>query len=135
MDDCNKRAEAKIVGGTFYTEVKIGDKTFQADEPVSIGGTDLAPTPMNYLLGALASCTSITIKMYAQRKGWDIGEISVHVTLIEQSTLGGRKIKKTLKIENPLSPEQITRLLLIGNKCPVAKLLENNVEMEFELEE
>ena len=118
----------------YLVELTTTNHTIMVDEPESLGGSDSYPNPAQYLLSALASCTAITIKMYANNKGWDVGKISVDVKLKEKF-VDGKRVKKMVKsvlFENQLESSQIDRLLIIGSKCPISKLLEQPVEMEFE---
>jgi putative redox protein len=118
----------------YLVEIKTTNHTIMADEPVSIGGADSFPNPAQYLLSALASCTAITIKMYAVNKGWDVGNINVDVKLKEVLSEGKsiKKMVKAVQFENHLEESQVERLLTIGSKCPISKLLEQPIEMEFE---
>lgn len=118
----------------YLVDIKTTNHIIKVDEPVSIGGSDSYPNPAQYLLSALASCTAITIKMYAVNKGWDVGNINVDVKLKDVLTAGKsiRKIVKAVKFENHLDDSQVQRLLSIGSKCPISKLLEQPIEMEFE---
>ena len=118
----------------YLVEIKTTNHTIMVDEPVSIGGADSFPNPAQYLLSALASCTAITIKMYAVNKGWDVGNINVDVKLKEVLSEGKaiKKIVKAVQFENHLEDSQVERLLTIGSKCPISKLLEKPIEMTFE---
>lgn len=118
----------------YLMELKTTNHTVMVDEPESIGGTDRYPNPAQYLLSALASCTAITIKMYADNKGWNVGRINVDAQLKDVLSSGkpSKKIVKIVQFENPLADSQVERLLTIGAKCPISKLLEQPVEMEFE---
>ncbi len=118
----------------YLMEIKTTHHTIKVDEPVSIGGSDSYPNPPQYLLSALASCTAITIKMYANNKGWDVGNIDVDVKLkiVQSEGKSINKITKAVTFENSLDKSQVQRLLQIGSKCPISKLLEQPVEMEFE---
>ncbi len=100
----------------YLVEIKTTNHTVMVDEPKSIGGADRYPNPAQYLLSALASCTAITIKMYANNKGWNTGEINVDVKLKDVLSSGKphKKIVKTIHFENPLSDAQVDRLLKIG---------------------
>ena len=115
-------------------EIKTTNHTIIVDEPISIGGSDSYPNPAQYLLSALASCTAITMKMYANNKGWDVGNIDVDVKLKEVLSEGKsiKKMVKAVKFEKRLDDSQVERLLTIGSKCPISKLLEQPIEMEFE---
>ena len=118
----------------FLVEISTTNHIIKVDEPVSIGGSDSYPNPAQYLLSALASCTAITMKMYANNKGWDVGNIEVDVKLKDVLT-DGKSIKKMVKavnFEKLLDDSQVQRLLTIGSKCPISKLLEQPIEMEFE---
>ena len=127
-------ANGTLGSENYLMVIKTTSHTVVVDEPESIGGTDKYPNPAQYLLSALASCTAITIKMYADNKGWDVGEINVDVKMKEviSSGIPTKTIVKAVQFENPLEDEQIERLLTIGSKCPISKLLEQPVNMEFE---
>ncbi|MGS2762014.1 OsmC family protein [Sinomicrobium sp. M5D2P9] len=118
----------------YYTKATIGKHSFYIDEPEKVGGKDKKPSPTDYVLGALASCTAITMRMYAQRKGWEPGIIKVHATFAPVMTPDGikQRIKKEVAFEKELPPEQADRLLEIGEKCPVSKMLKTEVEMLME---
>lgn len=115
----------KLSNRNYLAEAKMRNHFAVIDEPVSVGGDDNAPTPVEYLLTAIGGCVSITLRMYAERKGWDLGEITVKVTQNEELTSGG--IKKTLveeiSFEKEVTEEQRTKLLEIAGKCPVAKMV------------
>lgn len=110
-------------------EMTVRTHTLRADEPADIGGADAAPTPIELLLGALASCTSITMRMYATRKGWALGAIHVDTlaSVDRASTL--KSVTLTLRIEGDLDAAQRTRLLEIAHKCPVHRALVGGVEI------
>ena len=118
----------------YLMEIKTTNHTVMVDEPESIGGSNQYPNPAQYLLSALASCTAITIKMYADNKKLNVGEINVDVKMKEVISSGKtiKKIVKAVQFENPLEDDQIERLLTIGSKCPISKLLEQPIKMEFE---
>ena len=124
---------ATLGSENYLVEIETTNHRIMVDEPKSIGGADRYPNPAQYLLSALASCTAITIKMYANNKGWNTGEISVDVKLKDVLSSGKshKKVVKTVHFENPLSNDQVDRLLTIGSKCPISKLLEQPIAMEF----
>ena len=111
----------------FTHDVKAGEHTLTVDEPESAGGSDLGPSPQELLAAALASCTAVTMEMYAQRKGWDTSGLTVDV----QYTPAGRgcptKFELLLKMPAHLEEEQIERLKVIAAKCPVHRTLEGEV--------
>ena len=127
-------ANGTLGSENYLMEIKTTNHTVMVDEPESIGGSNQYPNPAQYLLSALASCTAITIKMYANNKKWNVGEINVDVKMKEVISSGKtiKKIVKAVQFENPLEDDQIERLLTIGSKCPISKLLEQPIEMEFQ---
>ena len=127
-------ANGTLGSENYLMEIKTTNHTVMVDEPESIGGSNKYPNPAQYLLSALASCTAITIKMYADKKKWNVGEINVDVKMKEVISSGKtiKKIVKAVQFENPLEDDQIERLLTIGSKCPISKLLEQPIEMEFQ---
>ncbi|RAV30587.1 OsmC family protein [Sinomicrobium soli] len=118
----------------YMTRVTDGKHVFFVDEPESLGGGDKKASPTDYLLGALASCTAITMRMYAQRKEWKPGTIKVHASFAPVMTPEGvqQRIRKEVSFEKELSGEQVKRLLEIGERCPVSKMLNAEVPMEME---
>ncbi|HEX7936871.1 MAG TPA: OsmC family protein [Paraburkholderia sp.] len=114
------------IGSTNYqVHFDDGRHTWLADEPESIGGGDRGPTPVSLLLSSLGACTSVTLKMYAQRKGWPLQE--VHVTLGFESGEEGSTIDRKITLHGDLSDEQRERLLQIANACPVHKILTGSI--------
>lgn len=97
-----------------------------ADEPESIGGTNSAPKPSELLLSALASCKLITMRMYAERKGWDVSGLRVDLEIIERSdkTL----LSKKITFPENLDQAQRERLTEISGRCPVAKMVSESFE-------
>lgn len=112
----------------FRTEVISGAKLIVADEPEELGGTNEGPAPGEFLLISLASCTAITIRMYADRKKWPVEKITVEVDFekIDNKTV----FKRELKLEGEITEEQRARLLQIANACPVHKTLTNPIEIQ-----
>jgi putative redox protein len=107
----------------FAHEVEIdGGHTLVVDEPAEVGGTDTGPRPTQLLAASLAGCTAITVEMYADRKGWDVGPIEVDVDLVYDGAMP-TNYAVALKLPEGLSEEQRQRLLAIAAKCPVHKLL------------
>ena len=120
----NRIASAVVMpAGPNYTQkIATGGFEVSADEPVSAGGRNLGPGPYNLLLASLGACTSITLKMYADRKGWDIGALKVSLTL-SKDTDGSTFIDRTLDSDAKLDDEQWLKLLEIASKTPVTKTL------------
>jgi len=111
-----------------YThDVKAGTHTITVDEPVAEGGADLGPSPQELLAAALASCTAVTMEMYAQRKGWDTSGLAVDVQYTPAERGCPTKFELVLKMPPHLDEEQIDRLQVIAAKCPVHRTLEGEV--------
>jgi putative redox protein len=118
-----------------YThDVKAGDHTVTVDEPVDQGGDDLGPSPQELLAAALASCTAVTMEMYAQRKGWDTSGLAVdcRYTPAERGCPTGFEL--VFKMPPHLDDEQIERLQQIAAKCPVHRTLEGEVMFDERVE-
>ncbi|HEV7771615.1 MAG TPA: OsmC family protein [Solirubrobacterales bacterium] len=107
----------------FAHDVEMeGGHTLVVDEPVEAGGTDTGPRPTQLLAASLAACTAITVEMYADRKGWDIGPIEVNVDVEHEGHVPST-FAVALKLPAELSDEQRNLLLRIAGKCPVHKVL------------
>lgn len=122
---------ANIGKETYKTELTISDHNIVADEPEELGGTDQGPAPVEFLLISLASCTAITLRMYANRKNWPLENIRVEVDFekVDNKTI----FKRELQVVGDLTEEQRTRLLQIANACPVHKTLTNPIEVQTKL--
>jgi putative redox protein len=121
-----------IIGKDHYrTELITSGKTIVADEPEELGGTNAGPAPGEFLMVSLASCTAITLRMYADRKKWDVSKIKVEVASekVDNKTLFLRGVS----LEGNLDEEQRKRLLQIANSCPVHKTLTNPIEINTKL--
>jgi putative redox protein len=116
----------------YAQEIESGTHRLTADEPASNGGTNTGPAPYALLLGALGACTSITLRMYADRKGWALGEI--HVALRhEKNAEGADRIAREIRFGAPLTDEQRTRLGEIAEKTPVTKTVKAGATIETRL--
>jgi putative redox protein len=110
------------IGPNYAQSIATGGFELASDESVSFGGGNTGPAPYNLVLAGLGSCTAITLKMYADRKGWDIGRLEVGLTL-EKDAEGNTSIQRTLRSDAPLSAEQWDKLIEIAGKTPVTKTL------------
>ncbi len=130
MTTQNKNPITVRTGRDHYrTEIKIRDHLIFADEPTERGGTNLGPTPTEYMAAALGSCISITLRMYADRKEWPLEDIIVNVSherlmakdCEECESESGKvdRIEVELEFTGPLDDKQIARLMQIAGKCPV----------------
>lgn len=118
--------------GTFTQEVKTGSHLFITDEPEDVGGLDAGPAPYDMLLAALGSCTSMTIRMYANQKKWPLEGVTVELTHRKETGADNIKrdvITREITLEGPLDDAQRQRLLEIANKCPIHKTLESKPEI------
>lgn len=108
--------------------VSIGTHTFIADEPKESGGDDAGPAPHEILLAALGTCTSMTLRMYAERKGMKLDGVHVHLTM--EKFEGNRTVlMRTVTLKGALSAEERARLLEIAGKCPVHRTLSGTLEL------
>ena len=112
-------------GGKFAQDVEIGGHRLRSDEVIEKGGDDTGPGPHELLLAALGSCTAMTLKVYAERKGWPLRD--VRVTLNGATSETGYVIDRVVTIDGDLDAGQRQRLLEIAAKCPVHKTLTGDV--------
>lgn len=121
--------QVKTTSASEYKQtINAGSHSFLADAPKSAGGTESAPDPHELLLGSLGACTSITLQMYAKRKGWDLKTVTVDLSeeKTEDAEHPGQtiaKIKRDIKVTGNLAADQIASLKTIADKCPIHKLL------------
>jgi putative redox protein len=125
MTDAPRPAIAQDSGhGGLQILVTAGPARFVADEPVALGGLDLGPTPHDLVAAGLAACTSQTLRLYARRKGWDLGPVEVQVTHRRDISVQPSEIfERVIVLGGVLDEEQRQRLLEIAERCPVHKLL------------
>jgi putative redox protein len=107
----------------YEHEVEMREHRLVADEPEDNGGADRGPKPTELLAAALASCTAITIEMYADRKEWDLGQVEVNVNFTEATASEPPKFGVQIKVQAELDEEQRERILVIAGKCPVHRAL------------
>lgn len=112
----------------YRVSLAAGANTVMADEPAEKGGGNTGMMPYELLLSSLAACTIITIRMYAERKGWDPGEIGVDVQL--ETEKGDTRLIRRISFSAALETEQRDRLLAVANACPVHKLLTGKIAVE-----
>ncbi|MCB9169042.1 MAG: OsmC family protein [Flavobacteriales bacterium] len=135
--DTTKRIHvtARSEGAPYATDVTARQHTIRVDEPQEDGGTDTAPKPHELLCAALASCTAITIRMYADRKQWPLKAVIVDVDM-ERSSASGHvdtRLHMTLSFEGDLDQAQRERLQQIAKACPVHRTLENPIHIATDL--
>jgi putative redox protein len=119
----------------YEHEVEIREHRLIVDETEEDGGGDAGPRPTELLAAALASCTAITIEMYADRKEWELGDVEVSVDYETPTADTPPKLKLTIKIGAGLTDEQRERVLVIAGKCPVHRTLKaQDVQIEDDLQ-
>jgi putative redox protein len=131
-----RSAVARRREGGYTHELEIREHRLIADEPADRGGADKGPTPTELLAASLASCTAITLEMYADRKEWDLGAVEVAVDYDEADKEKPASFKVKIRVPAALSDEQRERLLVIASKCPVHRALsasDNELSDELEL--
>ena len=121
------KATARRDGGGFRHTVQVRDHELTVDEPLDAGGGDAGPSPQELLAVSLASCTAITIEMYAARKGWDLGHVEVDVEYSAAERGCPTKFELVMRLPDDLPEEQVERLQVIAAKCPVHRALDGEV--------
>jgi putative redox protein len=121
------KATARRNGNSFTHDLEIRSHHVTADEPEENGGDDTGPSPQELLAASLASCTAITIEMYAKRKGWNIGDLGVDVNYEPAQRGSPTKFKMQVRFPKELPEEQREKLMQIAAKCPVHRTLEGEV--------
>src|SRR5437764_15266871 len=104
---------------TFTHRIEIGNHQLTIDEPTSNGGDDEGPSPQELLAASLASCTAITMEMYAKHKGWDLGPVEVQVDYTPAERGCPTRFRLSLRLPSACTPDQVERLQVIAAKCPV----------------
>ena len=128
------KVRATIGKEKYYTEVVAGENTIITDEPKNLGGQNKGFNPYEILATSLASCTAATLRMYIDKKGWDIGNIDVSVTLERYPKTGNTIFSRELAFECvSLDAEARVKLFEIAEKCPVHHLLTENIEINTKI--
>jgi putative redox protein len=132
-----------VLEDNFTTSIQTKKHSFIADEPTSVGGDDFGPSPYDFLSAGLAACTVMTLKLYAERKKWDLQEVFVYITYSKKHSddlnidvdtpTRFDHLQKKLKFIGDLDEKQTQRLKEIASKCPVHKTLQNKIIIETEI--
>ena len=123
-----REVTVRWAGGPFAQDVEVAGHRLRADEEKDKGGEGTGPAPHELLLAALGSCTAMTLKVYAERKGWPLRNVQVAVN---GSTIdGGFVITRELTLHGEIDPEQRQRLIEIADKCPVHKTLSGTITIQ-----
>ena len=128
------KATASRENEKFTHDLKMRDHHLTADEQEETGGDDEGPSPQELLAASLASCTAITMEMYAKRKSWDIGDVVVNVDYEPAQRGSPTKFAMEVRLPKELPEEQRERLMQIAAKCPVHRTLEGEVMFEESVE-
>jgi len=116
---------------SLQVQVEVGGQSFLGDEPVAAGGTGLGPAPHDLLSAALAECTVLTLRLYADRKGWPLEAVEAQVGHEVQAEASPRDLfRRTVRLTGPLDEEQRARLLEIAERCPVHRTLTTGSRIE-----
>lgn len=128
------KVSASIGKELYRIEIKSASgNVLIADEPVESGGKDLGLNPKELLAAALSACTCATLRMYADRKQWDVSGVSLEVELERDEAANTTRITRKLQLPDHLPEEQRNRLLQVANSCPVHKILSNPITIETTL--
>jgi len=141
----DNRVTARTGRKGYQTEIVANGHRLIADEPMAVGGADTGPTPYDYLVAALGACTSMTLRMYADRKEWPLNSVVVRLKhqkihaedCLECETRGGKfdHIDREIELEGPLDREQRQKLLEIADRCPVHRTLHSEIIIKSTLKE
>jgi putative redox protein len=118
----------------FTHDLKVGKHQLTADEPEDTGGDDMGPSPQELLAASLASCTAITMEMYAKRKGWNVDGMGVDVDYAPAERGCVTRFELVMKMPAHLTEEQVSKLQVIAAKCPIHRTLEGEVAFEERVE-
>jgi putative redox protein len=139
MAASNGWVETRNAGPGFASAVHAGTHAVVVDEPTSVGGGDAGPTPYDLLLGAVGGCTAMTVRMYAQRKGWPLDEVVVRLRTgrshaadcasCAERAVGPRTLDEEIELHGPLTDEQRARLRYIASRCPVKQALKAGLDV------
>jgi putative redox protein len=139
-DDDSGWVTTRMGPAGLRADITARTHAFTTDEPISAGGTDTGPTPYEYLLAALSGCTALTLRMYADRKGWPLEAVEVrlrsgrsHKADCENcatTPAGITKLDRKIELKGPLTDEQRTRLLQLADRCPVKQTLARSISIE-----
>jgi putative redox protein len=128
------KATARREGNGLRHSVQVRDHQMTVDEPLESGGDDAGPDPLELLAVSLASCTAITMEMYAARKGWDIGHVEVDVEYTPADRGCPTKFDLIMRLPDGLPVDQVEKLRVIAAKCPVHRALDGEVMFQERIE-
>jgi putative redox protein len=126
------RVSARLGEVDYAVDLHAGKHRLVADEPANQGGTNAGPGPFSFLLSGLAACTAITLRMYAQRKGWKLAAIEVEAQMLREGSAS--RIDRKISLQGDLDDAQRSRLLEISEKTPVTLTLKSGIEIRTNLQ-
>jgi len=127
------RVRARLGEVDYAVDLHAGKHHLVADEPASHGGTNAGPGPFSLLLSGLAACTAITLRMYAQRKGWNLTAVDVETKVFRQGSES--HIDRSISLHGDLDEAQTARLLEVSERTPVTLTLKGGVEIRTRLDQ
>jgi putative redox protein len=133
-DQPMKATARRSTSNAFTHRVDIRNHQLTADEPPEHGGDDDGPSPQELLAASLASCTAVTMEMYAKRKGWDIGPVEVECEYAPAERGCPTHFRLVLRIPSGCTEEQVQSLRVIAAKCPIHRTLDGEAIFEERLE-
>ncbi|WP_174300802.1 OsmC family protein [Caulobacter sp. S45] len=119
--------------GRYQVRVQAGGASFLADEPMALGGLGSGPNPYDLLGAALGSCTAMTLRLYADRKGWPLSRVEVAVSHRRDAKAGRDVFERDVSLEGGLDDAQAARLMEIADRCPVHQTLQQGAEVRTRL--
>jgi putative redox protein len=129
------KATARQTGTTFTHRVAIRDHELIVDEPPDLGGEDQGPNPQELLAASIATCTAITVEMYARRKGWEIGPVEVDCEYSSAERGEPTVFDLVLRLPTNCTEEQVEKLSAIAARCPVHRTLEGEIVFRERVEQ
>jgi putative redox protein len=129
-----KAIARRTAASTFTHQLDVRQHHLTIDEGANHGGDDEGPSPQELLAAALASCTAVTMEMYAKHKGWELGPVEVECEYTPAERGCPTKFKLAVRLPSGLSEEQIERLGVIAAKCPVHRTLDGEVMFDERIE-
>jgi putative redox protein len=134
QDLTRMKVTARREGRNLRHSVQVRDHQVTVDEPLADGGEDTGPDPRELLAASLASCTAITMEMYAARKGWDIGHVEVDVEYSPAERGCPTRFELVMRLPHDLPEDQVEKLRVIAAKCPVHRVLDGEVMFQERVE-
>jgi putative redox protein len=116
--------------GLYQVVIHAGGATFLGDEPQAAGGLGSGPNPYELLAAALGACTAMTVRSYAERKGWPLAHVSVRVAHVRATLEARDRFEREISFEGDLDAAQLARLEEIAKRCPVHRTLERGADVQ-----